>query len=97
MDKISFGKKRGLPPDELNCPCCFRPGVPLCKEFQPADPTMKLSGLRSLLKAHGLGAYLVPSTDAHSSEYVAEADKRREWLTGFTGSAGTALVRAVAA
>ena len=97
MDKISFGKKRGLPPDELNCPCCFRPGVPLCKEFQPADPTMKLSGLRSLLKAHGLGAYLVPSTDAHSSEYVDDADKRRSWLTGFTGSAGTALVTADAA
>ena len=30
--------------------------------------------------------------DAHQSEYVADHDKRREWLTGFTGSAGTALV-----
>ena len=50
--------------------------------------------MRSLLKVHGLGAYIVPSGDAHSSEYVSETDKRREWLTGFTGSAGTAVVTA---
>jgi Xaa-Pro aminopeptidase len=60
----------------------------------PADIAAKLAGLRSLLKAHSLGAYIIPSGDAHSSEYVSETDKRREWLTGFTGSAGIALVTA---
>lgn len=34
----------------------------------------------------------MPSEDAHQSEYVAESDKRREWLSGFTGSAGVAIV-----
>lgn len=37
-------------------------------------------------------AYLVPSCDAHNSEYLAERDKRRAFITGFTGSAGTAIV-----
>jgi len=89
-------KQRWIPKgwEELSCPCCFRPGAPLCEDFAPADIAAKLAGLRSLLKAHSLGAYIVPSGDAHSSEYVSETDKRREWLTGFTGSAGVALVTA---
>ena len=44
------------------------------------------------MRDRGLSAYLVETQDAHQSEYVADHDKRREWLTGFTGSAGTALV-----
>eukprot|EP00312_Isochrysidales_sp_CCMP1244_P008967 CAMPEP_0196715046 /NCGR_PEP_ID=MMETSP1090-20130531/76018_1 /TAXON_ID=37098 /ORGANISM="Isochrysis sp, Strain CCMP1244" /LENGTH=405 /DNA_ID=CAMNT_0042055151 /DNA_START=62 /DNA_END=1277 /DNA_ORIENTATION=- len=83
-----------VPLGSLSCPCCFRPGAPLCEDFTPFDMALKVAGMRSLLKAHSLAAYLVPSGDAHSSEYVSEADKRREWLTGFTGSAGTALVTA---
>ncbi|KAJ1459728.1 peptidase M24, structural domain-containing protein [Pelagophyceae sp. CCMP2097] len=53
---------------------------------------MKLAGMRVLVKSFGLDAYIIPSGDAHSSEYVASCDERRAWLTGFTGSAGTALV-----
>ena len=86
--------KRKLNWEEMSCPCCFRPGAPLCEDFAPADIAAKLAGMRSLLKAHSLGGYLIPSGDAHSSEYVSETDKRREWLTGFTGSAGIALVTA---
>ena len=41
-----------------------------------------------------LDAYIVPSGDAHGSEYVAACDERRSFLTGFTGSAGTAVVTA---
>ena len=90
---MSFARKRGRPaPEEMLCPCCFRPGLALCKDFTPATGKLRLAGLRSLMRERGLGAYVIPSGDAHSSEYVAEADKRREWLTGFTGSAGTALV-----
>lgn len=37
-------------------------------------------------------AYIVPSGDAHQSEYLAPCDQRRAYLTGFTGSAGTAVV-----
>jgi Xaa-Pro aminopeptidase len=52
----------------------------------------KLAALRRLMKRQGIAAYLVPSTDPHQSEYVPEFWKRRQFLTGFTGSAGDALV-----
>jgi Xaa-Pro aminopeptidase len=52
----------------------------------------RLTALRSELLRAGLDAYLVPSSDQHASEYVPKAWRRREWLTGFTGSAGEAVV-----
>lgn len=54
-----------------------------------AEPLVKL---RALLREHRLDGYIVPTQDAHSSEYIAACDGRREFLSGFTGSAGTALV-----
>ena len=51
-----------------------------------------VSRLVPLLQKHGLSAYVILSDDAHASEYVAACDKRREFISGFTGSAGTALV-----
>ncbi len=52
----------------------------------------RLKDLRRLMKRHRINAYLVPSSDPHQSEYVPECWKRRQFLTGFTGSAGDALV-----
>ena len=52
----------------------------------------RLSAVRDYMDKHGLSAVIVPSTDPHSGEYVPEHWKVREWLTGFTGSAGTAVV-----
>lgn len=52
----------------------------------------KVQKLRELLEFHQLDAYIVPSSDPHQSEYVADHWKCRAWLTGFTGSAGTAVV-----
>lgn len=52
----------------------------------------RVARMRELLRERGLTAYLVPSEDAHMSEYVAECDRRRHFLTGFTGSAGIALI-----
>ncbi|KAM0754247.1 putative cytoplasm protein [Meredithblackwellia eburnea MCA 4105] len=51
-----------------------------------------LGPLRQLMKQHSVQCYICASEDSHSSEYTAQVDKRREWLTGFTGSAGTAVV-----
>lgn len=56
-----------------------------------------LKRLRGLMKnanyvPEAIQAYIVPSTDAHQSEYIAPCDKRREFITGFTGSAGTAII-----
>eukprot|EP00732_Lithocolla_globosa_P003343 Lithocolla_globosa_v1_NODE_2639_length_1924_cov_24.632424.p1 type:complete len:601 gc:universal NODE_2639_length_1924_cov_24.632424:40-1842(+) len=53
---------------------------------------LRLERLRGLMKEHGLQAYIVPSEDAHQSEYIAACDRRREYLSGFTGSAGFAIV-----
>lgn len=52
----------------------------------------KLENLRKLMKEKGLSAYIVPSTDPHSSEYVPERWASRGWISGFTGSAGTIVV-----
>ncbi len=46
------------------------------------------------MAARGLDAFLVPRADAHQGEYVAPCDERLAWLTGFTGSAGFAIVTA---
>ena len=52
----------------------------------------KLSALRARMKEEGVDAFLVPTEDFHCSEYVGDYFKCRTYLTGFTGSAGTALV-----
>lgn len=54
--------------------------------------SVKIRALRRLMKQHRIHAYLIPSSDPHQSEYVPECWKRRAFLTGFTGSAGDALV-----
>jgi len=51
-----------------------------------------LDAIRQVLADQGLAALIVPTDDAHLSEYVADAFLRREFLSGFTGSAGTAVV-----
>ncbi|WP_101773586.1 aminopeptidase P family N-terminal domain-containing protein [Peptostreptococcus faecalis] len=48
--------------------------------------------LRELMQQKGIDAYLVPTADYHNSEYVGEHFKERVFITGFTGSAGTALI-----
>ena len=52
----------------------------------------QIEALRREMKAEGIDAYIIPTTDFHGSEYVNEYFKCREFLSGFTGSAGTLLV-----
>ncbi|XP_019473650.2 xaa-Pro aminopeptidase 2 [Meleagris gallopavo] len=71
------------------------PSVHLCHQYLPPTATnssARLSALRDAMRAHNVHAYVVPSTDAHMSEYIADRDARLGWLTGFTGSAGTGVV-----
>ncbi|KAG9044466.1 hypothetical protein FS837_008111 [Tulasnella sp. UAMH 9824] len=58
------------------------------------DTTQRLTELRQGMKQEPepLDYYIVPSEDAHQSEYVAAIDKRREFISGFTGSQGTAVI-----
>ncbi len=50
---------------------------------------LRVEKVRDALKAHGLAAVLVPSSDPHLSEYLPRRWQGREWLSGFTGSMGT--------
>lgn len=52
----------------------------------------RLNSLRALFGKEGIQAFIIPSTDPHLSEYVAPHWKSREWISGFTGSAGTVVV-----
>ena len=52
----------------------------------------RLEDLREVMKREHLSAFIFPSTDPHQSEYVADHWKGREWISGFNGSAGTAVV-----
>lgn len=53
---------------------------------------LRLARLRELMKREHLSAFIFPSTDAHQSEYVADHWRGREWISGFNGSAGTAVI-----
>ncbi len=52
----------------------------------------RLFDFRTFMSADGLGAYIIVSSDPHSSEYVADCWKAREWISGFDGSAGTVVI-----
>ena len=52
----------------------------------------RLEKLREVMRREHLSAFIFPSTDAHQSEYVADHWQGRAWLSGFNGSAGTAVV-----
>ncbi|MBS0541950.1 MAG: aminopeptidase P family N-terminal domain-containing protein, partial [Proteobacteria bacterium] len=62
-------------------------------EDSPA-PASRLAALRAELKQRGLDGFVVPRVDEHQGEYVPRRSQRLAWLTGFSGSAGTAVVLA---
>ncbi|XP_034738906.1 xaa-Pro aminopeptidase 2 isoform X2 [Etheostoma cragini] len=56
------------------------------------DTTLQLKELQEKMLSLNISAYIIPGTDAHLSEYIAPRDARMAFMTGFTGSAGTAVV-----
>ncbi len=52
----------------------------------------RIEDLRHLMNENGVDVYIIPSGDPHQSEYVADHFKSREWISGFTGSAGTVVI-----
>uniref|UniRef100_A0A7N6A9W6 X-prolyl aminopeptidase (aminopeptidase P) 2, membrane-bound n=1 Tax=Anabas testudineus TaxID=64144 RepID=A0A7N6A9W6_ANATE len=56
------------------------------------NTTLQLKELRALMSPLSISAYIIPDTDAHLSEYISPRDARLAFMTGFTGSAGTAVV-----
>ncbi|CAF5063915.1 unnamed protein product [Rotaria sp. Silwood1] len=75
---------RFVPCQQTNFNCEIRPSQ--------ADTTNRLQRLRTHLISNSLFAYVIFSEDEHQSEYVQLYDERRAWISGFLGSAGTAVV-----
>jgi Xaa-Pro aminopeptidase len=59
---------------------------------EAAASAPRVKALRTELARRGLTGFIVPRADRHQNEYVPAADERLAWLTGFTGSAGAAVV-----
>ncbi|XP_041355020.1 xaa-Pro aminopeptidase 1-like [Gigantopelta aegis] len=79
--------RRATPQSVNDRPSC-KPGAPVPPSR--VDTTARLSALRG--RFSGIHAYIVPSEDAHQSEYPAAHDLRRQYISGFSGSAGTAVI-----
>ena len=52
----------------------------------------RISALRNLMEQNKINAYVIPTSDEHGSEYLSDHFKTREYMSGFTGSAGTLVV-----
>lgn len=61
-------------------------------ELKEVNTSARLEELRNQMKRHDLGVYVVPSEDAHQSEWTAAVDQRRAFISGFSGSAGVAVI-----
>jgi len=64
----------------------------VCAHSVELTPEQKLDNLRAVMKQYSIWAYIVPTADSHMSEYVSSSDQRRAYISGFDGSAGTALI-----
>ena len=63
-------------------------------ESDKAATPARIAALRAELRSRGLAGFVVPRADRYQNEYVPPSEERLAWLTGFTGSAGTAIVLA---
>src|SRR6186713_3040325 len=75
----------------------FRPSANPARLHRPSqEPSMnaadRLAALRAELRQAGVDGFLIPRADEHLGEYVPPSGERLSWLTGFTGSAGLAVV-----
>ncbi|XP_062613274.1 LOW QUALITY PROTEIN: xaa-Pro aminopeptidase 1-like [Saccostrea cucullata] len=71
-----------------------RPSCPSSQSVPPnrINTTQRLRDLRTEMNRLGIQAYIIPSEDAHQSEYTSPYDKRRQFISGLSGSAGYAIV-----
>ncbi|XP_067312664.1 xaa-Pro aminopeptidase 2 isoform X1 [Pseudorasbora parva] len=75
------------PGSERNCSA-----IPPYLPPTAVNTTLRLRDLRQSMIPLNISAYIIPATDAHLSEYIAPRDARLAWMSGFTGSAGTAVI-----
>ncbi|KAI3448635.1 hypothetical protein Pfo_005300 [Paulownia fortunei] len=87
-------KLQGHPILQISASITAKPSSELRKRPKSSEPDDKLVALRELFSRANINidAYIIPSQDAHQSEFIAECYTRRAYISGFTGSAGTAVV-----
>src|SRR5271154_89207 len=61
---------------------------------EAAQAAPRVAALRAELVRRGLDGFVVPHADRHQNEYLPPSEERLAWLTGFTGSAGAAIILA---
>ncbi|WOJ90362.1 aminopeptidase P family protein [Methylocapsa polymorpha] len=61
-------------------------------QADPSQGAVRIAALRAELDGAGLDGFLIPRADEHQNEYVPQSEERLAWLSGFTGSAGLAVV-----
>ncbi len=93
LDVLSPDIKDGPLADRLRA-ACRKLADGFAKANVPGDRKPRLAALRKVLKARKLDGFVVPLSDEHQSEYVSWHASRLVWLTGFSGSAGQAVVLA---
>ncbi|KAL0455076.1 UNVERIFIED_CONTAM: Aminopeptidase P2 [Sesamum latifolium] len=79
---------------QISASITAKPSSELRKKHKSSEPDEKLVALRELFSRPNINidAYIIPSQDAHQSEFTSECYARRAYISGFTGSAGTAVV-----
>ncbi|ODV59425.1 Creatinase/aminopeptidase [Ascoidea rubescens DSM 1968] len=88
--RLSIEKKAIFNDDEITI-TSDEPNPSFCQP-RKYDSTNVLKKLRELMIENGIDVYIIPSEDEHQSEYKSGSDKRREFISGFTGSNGIAVV-----
>jgi Xaa-Pro aminopeptidase len=58
----------------------------------PSQGVTNVAALRTEMRAQGLDGFIVPHEDEHQNEYLPDANERLAWVSGFTGSAGAAII-----
>ena len=82
-----------MTPDDVKAPKAGQTAANAAPDPEPGL-SGQLAALRAELSRRGLDGFVVPRADAHQGEYVAPGSERLAWLTGFTGSAGMAVILA---
>lgn len=95
--RLSLNRRNSTPGSGSGCTSregsifTFNPSLCL-PDAKEVNTSKRLESLRKQMKEHDLGIYIVPSEDQHQSEYVSAYDQKRSFISGFSGSAGIAII-----
>ncbi|KAI3402378.2 AMPP [Candida oxycetoniae] len=92
LNRINSGYKDPNSPSRKGSVFTLNPSSLCLPEAKEVNTTKRLEKLRNEMKQYDLAVYIVPSEDQHQSEYTSAYDQKRSFISGFSGSAGIAIV-----